>query len=60
VGQSTWLPSEGQRLADEWGRLFKRSRTDLKQAMDQAYEKLGALSEGAASAEKPKPKAPAA
>jgi hypothetical protein len=41
--QSTWLPAEGRRVADEWVQVCKRGRNDLKTIVDEGYDKVAAM-----------------
>jgi hypothetical protein len=39
MDQATWLPEEGKKMMDEWVLAVKKGRDDLKEMIDQNFEK---------------------
>jgi polyhydroxyalkanoate synthesis regulator phasin len=40
VDQATWLPDEGKKAMDEWVQMVKKGRDDLKELVDQNFDKM--------------------
>jgi hypothetical protein len=38
--QAAWIPEEGKRVLDEWVTMYKLGRKDLKQVVDDNFDKL--------------------
>jgi polyhydroxyalkanoate synthesis regulator phasin len=40
MDQAAWLPEEGKKAMDEWVRMYKNGREELKELVDQNFKKM--------------------
>ena len=41
--QATWLPAQGKKVIEEWGKAYKNGRENFKNAVDEGFKKVEAF-----------------
>lgn len=41
--QATWFPEESKRMISQWTDIYKKGRNDLKDAIDDSFDKMTRL-----------------
>ncbi len=43
LDQFTWIPEEGKKAINEWSKIYKKGRVDLKSSLDENFSKAADL-----------------